>query len=284
MGDGGEEERVRWNCFVDAQLSGDERARLEYRMRAFRSNVRAQVKMDDGGRLVAGFGREPVRFLQRSPLPGDSRSFGAVDFHLERYGVDDTLKQLLALAIDWPGVVGRTKFGWLFLKASRSGELRAATAAEVELLPHLPEDWEMHLAERGATDPDQEGAAFLALLAPYDLREGDDPTQPYSAQRGWIRRGWFGIVKELVEDLIALGWNRELRQVKEKFGTLRFHIGPCDEPLQERIIAAREHSAEVCELCGRGGSLRVTPRQWHLTRCDPCWEAELQQLAEDPHG
>ncbi len=272
------EDRVRWNREVDAGLAGDERAQLGYRMCALRSSVGELVTPRDGGRLVAAFGKEAARFYERSPFSGDDRWSGAVNLHVERYGVDDATRQLLALAIDWPGVVGRTRFGWLFLKASRMGELRPATETEVELLLHLPDDWEAHLVERDILDFDEERAVFVAMLDPYGLRDGDDPTQPYTAERDWVRRGWFGLIKELVEDLIALGWDRELCQVKEKFGTLRFYINAADAPIRERISAAARHSAEVCELCGRGGRPRVPRhRWWRPTRCDPCWHAYLRR-------
>jgi hypothetical protein len=131
----------------------------------------------------------------------------------------------------------------------------------------------------------QERAAFRALLAPYDLRDGHDPESPFAPSHDYVGRGWFGIVKELVEDLIRLGWNREVLQIKEKFGTLRFYIRQCAEPLQIRIVAAREHSAEVCETCGRGGALRCVSGYPVATRCDPCWEAlcrRIQSTEENP--
>ena len=32
-----------------------------------------------------------------------------------------------------------------------------------------------------------------------------------------IENGWFGLVKELIEDCIALGWDKQICQIKEKF-------------------------------------------------------------------
>ena len=39
-----------------------------------------------------------------------------------------------------------------------------------------------------------------------------------------VEPGWFPLIKDLITDLIELGWNKEVCQVKEKFGGLRFYI------------------------------------------------------------
>ncbi len=119
----------------------------------------------------------------------------------------------------------------------------------------------------------KEAADLHALLARYDLRDGDRPDQPYSGNPA-IGRGWFGILKELVEDLIKLGWDRKVAQIKEKFGSLRLYPGHWTPEFQDRIIAAREHSKEICEECGKAGTLRARASGWHATRCDQCWEAD----------
>ncbi len=115
-----------------------------------------------------------------------------------------------------------------------------------------------------------ERAALAALLAPYDLRDGRAPGQPFDGGRDLVGRGWHGLVKELVEDLIRLGWDRQVLQVKEKFGTLRFYVKDRRPEYLDRIGVAMEHSGEVCELCGRPGSLWVSETGWHATRCERC--------------
>jgi hypothetical protein len=91
--------------------------------------------------------------------------------------------------------------------------------------------------------------------------------------------GWFQAIHDLVLDLIALGWNGEVVQIKEKFGYLRFYIeqpfpcrecdnygtvtgigervvpcGTCDgtdyHKIQQRITLAEMDSHQTCESCG----------------------------------
>lgn len=37
--------------------------------------------------------------------------------------------------------------------------------------------------------------------------------------------GWNKLICNLIKDLIDIGWNKEIAQIKEKFGTLRFYPG-----------------------------------------------------------
>lgn len=57
------------------------------------------------------------------------------------------------------------------------------------------------------------------------------------------------------------------RQIKEKFGTLRFYYWGDLPDLGGEIIAAAEHvSGHVCEVCGAPGALR-SDHGWWSTRC-----------------
>jgi hypothetical protein len=79
-----------------------------------------------------------------------------------------------------------------------------------------------------------------------------------------IGEGWYNIVKNLIADLIELGWNREVCQVKEKLGQLRFYIGEGSQQMFDRIQAAEEQSLKVCEISGDAGQLR-TDIGWYRT-------------------
>lgn len=81
--------------------------------------------------------------------------------------------------------------------------------------------------------------------------------------------GWYGIVSRLVDDLLALGWDGSVLQVKEKFGGLRFYIGGGSDTVHDRILAAEEESYKTCEECGGPGILREE-RFWRLTLCEGC--------------
>lgn len=56
-----------------------------------------------------------------------------------------------------------------------------------------------------------------------------------------------------------------VRQVKEKFGGLRFYIAGGDELCRAAVHAAEEASLTICEVCGQRGSL--VGEQWVSVRC-----------------
>ena len=82
--------------------------------------------------------------------------------------------------------------------------------------------------------------------------------------------GWGGIIERLIPDLFALGWNGEINQVKEKFGTLRFYIGAASDEMWKRVSQAEVESESVCEECGAPGEAR--PGSWIKTLCLSCCE------------
>jgi hypothetical protein len=86
---------------------------------------------------------------------------------------------------------------------------------------------------------------------------------------GGIGDGWVPLVETLIKDLLAMGWNREVGQIKEKFGLLRVYIGEGTKAMFDRINKAEEDSAYICEECGGEGKLRDT--RWVRTLCDSCF-------------
>jgi hypothetical protein len=79
--------------------------------------------------------------------------------------------------------------------------------------------------------------------------------------------GWFPLIKDLITDLIELGWNKEVCQVKEKFGGLRFYINAATSEAHKRISQAEIESMSICEVTGKPGKLR-TDIGWYRTLCD----------------
>jgi hypothetical protein len=79
--------------------------------------------------------------------------------------------------------------------------------------------------------------------------------------------GWNLLIKNLIQDLIELGWNKEVTQVKEKFGGLRFYINEGSSEMYERIIETETESFNTCEVTGKLGKLR-TDIGWYRTLCD----------------
>jgi len=88
-------------------------------------------------------------------------------------------------------------------------------------------------------------------------------------QRGFfsVDNGWLGIIERLITDLIELGWNKQVAQVKEKFGGLRFYINESSDDIWKRIQLAEQASYITCEKCGDLADLR-TDIGWYLTLCD----------------
>lgn len=79
--------------------------------------------------------------------------------------------------------------------------------------------------------------------------------------------GWYPLIKDLITDLIELGWDKKTCQVKEKFGGLRFYINAGSDKIYERITLAESQSYEICEVCGEKGELRKNVG-WYTTLCD----------------
>ena len=82
-----------------------------------------------------------------------------------------------------------------------------------------------------------------------------------------VSLGWNLIIKNLIQDLIRLGWNKEVIQVKEKFGGLRFYINEGTDEIHQRIGEAELESMKTCEITGKLGKLR-TDIGWYRTLCD----------------
>jgi hypothetical protein len=86
-----------------------------------------------------------------------------------------------------------------------------------------------------------------------------------------VSLGWNLIIKNLIQDLIRLGWNKEVIQVKEKFGGLRFYINEGTDEIHQRIGEAELESMKTCEITGRPGKIR-TDIGWYRTLCDEEYE------------
>lgn len=93
-----------------------------------------------------------------------------------------------------------------------------------------------------------------------------------------LHEGWYELLKNLIDELIAAGWDKKVSQVKEKLGGLRFYIpsgkAVGDEWVEIKtpqnirdIIRKYENlSYYTCEKCGKEGVLRSG--SWIRTLCD----------------
>jgi hypothetical protein len=92
-----------------------------------------------------------------------------------------------------------------------------------------------------------------------------------------VDSGWYPLIKELIEDLIKLGWDKQLCQVKEKFGGLRFYINTGSDEIFKRITLAENQSYEICETCGVKGDMR-TDIGWYRTLCNKHYEEHKSNI------
>ncbi len=88
-----------------------------------------------------------------------------------------------------------------------------------------------------------------------------------------VRDGWANLLDKLIDDLLKLGWDGHVHQVKEKFGGLRFYIGFGNDAIFDRISKAEDDSFKICEVCGKKA---LKPRAWSgwwiQTLCRKCGE------------
>ena len=94
-----------------------------------------------------------------------------------------------------------------------------------------------------------------------------------------VGRGWLPLLERLIVDLIALKWNRDCHQIKEKFGGLRFYVGRTSEKVRDRILKAECESYAVCEECGAPGKNR-DDGGWLATECMPCHRKRVKRYAK----
>jgi hypothetical protein len=78
--------------------------------------------------------------------------------------------------------------------------------------------------------------------------------------------GWLPLIERLIVRLIALGWNREVAQIKPKFGGLRFYVGVATDAMHEAIQEAEEESLRTCDACGLPG--RFWDIGHYVVRCE----------------
>lgn len=90
-----------------------------------------------------------------------------------------------------------------------------------------------------------------------------------------IGNGWLGVVKSLIEDLIELEWDKQICQVKEKFGGLRFYINSGSDEIYKKIFEAEIKSNGICEKCGEPG--KSISGGWIVTLCESHAEEKLNK-------
>jgi len=92
--------------------------------------------------------------------------------------------------------------------------------------------------------------------------------------------GWLQMIHDLIEELIAAGWDKQICQIKEKFGGLRFYINSGSEEIHDIISRYESLSYTICEVCGETGEIRKDcgwkGSSWYKTMCDKHYD-ELKE-------
>ena len=119
---------------------------------------------------------------------------------------------------------------------------------------------------------------------PSFFRGRNDPQKSLMGFGFCCGNGWFNLIYKLCQDIqkcIKFS-NRpdnlddfEVEQVKEKFGGLRFYVGPAIKPVHDLIAKAEGESYKICEVCGESGEL-VSVAGYYTTRC-PTHIKELEE-------
>jgi len=107
-------------------------------------------------------------------------------------------------------------------------------------------------------------SSYLPLLDKYGIK---DP--PCGSE---IPTGWTALVDDLISDLIELGWDKDLQQVKEKFGGLRFYIGEGSTEVYDRITKAEKLSFKLCIDCGSDVDVTRVKGYYIAYTCAKCKE------------
>jgi hypothetical protein len=111
------------------------------------------------------------------------------------------------------------------------------------------------------------------------LENGYYPDRPKITSSNFFEcfSGWHPLIQKLIEDLVELGWNKQVCQVKEKFGGLRFYINEGSDEIYNRIHQAESESYTTCEKCGTLGELRKDIG-WMFTLCDTHYQEIKEEI------
>lgn len=99
-----------------------------------------------------------------------------------------------------------------------------------------------------------------------------DKNNPYRARiydRGFceVSDGWLPLIQEMIQGMIEQKWDKQVNQIKEKFGGLRFYINNGSNEVYNVIHWGEEKSYTICETCGSKEDVAQTKGGWITTLC-----------------
>ena len=94
--------------------------------------------------------------------------------------------------------------------------------------------------------------------------------------------GWYTLLDELCGFLQHYSDRKDrsqvvAKQVKEKFGGLRFYVNTVDPFVRGAIMFAEKMSLSICEACGSMEGVDQRGKAWVRTRCQECVDADAEK-------
>src|SRR5690606_25803707 len=65
-----------------------------------------------------------------------------------------------------------------------------------------------------------------------------------------VPTGWSSILTSGFEEMFKAGWDGEIRQIKEKFGSLRLYLQNSNEEIETIVRRMEEQTEDICCVCG----------------------------------
>lgn len=84
-----------------------------------------------------------------------------------------------------------------------------------------------------------------------------EPGAPYQQYGCECDDGWLELITELIQELVAAGWTREMVQIKEKYGRLCFYAKGLPENGIAIISKYEDRSHSICERCGNTDNVKL---------------------------
>ncbi|HET7268065.1 MAG TPA: hypothetical protein VFJ15_08155 [Oleiagrimonas sp.] len=106
------------------------------------------------------------------------------------------------------------------------------------------------------------------------FRDPDDsPADPPRYCSLYCGDGWYTLIDVLCEELQRLTDRQGapqavLTDVKEKYGSLSFHVRNTSNEQDAMIDLVETLSMRICEVCGAPGVMDERPGVWVTVRCD----------------
>lgn len=110
------------------------------------------------------------------------------------------------------------------------------------------------------------------VMAKFPLKHAHTAMPIIGSSLGSCGEGWSGLLADCIVELFNAGWNGEISQIKEKYGTLRFYVGASTNAMETIISKYEAVSAKTCEICARKG--RMCGKGWWNTYCKSCEVAQ----------